>query len=245
MIRCIEEYSTNAWPALQTLLYDGWVARFSHGFTRRANAVYPLYVSTLPLDEKIPACEALYAAQGLSVCFKMTTASQPASLDETLAARGYLLEAPTSVQMVSLRLMPETSTGNVEISAKPSTEWLQEYGGMSGLAADRQTAHEQILALIQLSCAYASVRQEGRLVACGLGVLQDGYLGIFDIVTAAEYRRQGYARQLVNALMAWGKRQEGHTAYLQVMKNNPPALSLYAGLGFREIYPYWYRVKHL
>ena len=243
MIRCIEEYSTNAWPALQTLLQDGWVLRFANGFTRRANSVYPLYPTTLPLDEKISACEALYHAQGLPTCFKMTPASQPAGLDDALLARGYLLEAPTSVQQLDLRALPVEALADVEVAPRPSAEWLLEFGSMSGSSEQHQAAHQQILASILYPCGYAALRCQGQLASCGLAVLQDGCLGLFDIVTAPAYRRQGYASQLVSALLRWGKRQGAHTAYLQVMQDNAPALNLYASLGFQEIYPYWYRVE--
>ena len=56
-IQRIEELSINAWPALQTMLYAGWVLRFAAGYTRRANSINPLYGSTIEVGEKIQACE--------------------------------------------------------------------------------------------------------------------------------------------------------------------------------------------
>jgi ribosomal protein S18 acetylase RimI-like enzyme len=75
-----------------------------------------------------------------------------------------------------------------------------------------------------------------------MGVLQGQFVGLFDIVTDADFRRQGFGKQLMLSLLAWGKRNGAHTAYLQVMLNNEPALRLYSGFGFKEIYPYWYRI---
>lgn len=243
MIRTMEELSMNAWPALQTLLYDGWVLRFADGYTRRANSVNPIYPSTAALDDKIRACEGLYAQRGLPACFKMTAESTPSGLDEALAARGYALDAPTSVQVLDLRAaQPEPST-QVEIAPAASVEWNAGFSQASGLAAQRRAIHEQMLAAILLPSAYAGLRQEGRLACFGLAVAQDGYVGLFDILTAAAQRRKGHARRLVSALLDWARQQGAHTAYLQVMLNNAPALDLYAGLGFREVYRYWYRVK--
>ena len=87
MIRHIEELALNAWPALQTLLLDGWVVRFANGYTRRANSVNPLYASEQDTDAKLRACEQFYRDRGLKVVFKMTAASQPDGLDALLAAR--------------------------------------------------------------------------------------------------------------------------------------------------------------
>ena len=39
----IEELSINAFPAILTELYDGWILRYSNGYTYRGNSVNPLY----------------------------------------------------------------------------------------------------------------------------------------------------------------------------------------------------------
>jgi len=69
--RFLEELTLNAWPPLETLLFDGWLLSFSDGYTRRANSIHPLYLSHLPLQAKIAACEAIYAARGLARVFKL------------------------------------------------------------------------------------------------------------------------------------------------------------------------------
>jgi N-acetylglutamate synthase len=57
LIQRIEELSVNALPALQTVVYDGWVLRFSEGYTKRANSISPLYHAHMDLIEKIRKCE--------------------------------------------------------------------------------------------------------------------------------------------------------------------------------------------
>ena len=106
--RRIEELTLNGWPALQTVLLDGWVLRFADGYTRRANSVNPLYpsgeVGDSPerLARKVEQCEALYAQRGLDTVFKLTEASEPAGLDALLERRGYEREATTSVQLAEI-----------------------------------------------------------------------------------------------------------------------------------------------
>ena len=90
---------------------------------------------------------------------------------------------------------------------------------------------------------FVSITSNDRIVACGLGVLQSGYIGLFDIVTDRDFRNRGYGEQIVNSILDWGKQNQAHTSYLQVMLNNVPALHLYSKLGFIEQYQYWYRIK--
>jgi ribosomal protein S18 acetylase RimI-like enzyme len=260
VIRTIEELSLNAWPAWQTLLVGGWVVRFAGGYTRRANSVIPLYPVQGDVDQQIAACETLYRAQDLPVIFKMTSACTPPDLDERLAARGYAFDAHTSVQVLDLGDTRFAPPENLTLNTSPDADWQAAFQRMHHLEGEAALRHARILEQILPQTGYATLAVGSQVMgtpsgaryprhtqevsaACGLGVLQDGYLGLFDIITAEDQRRRGYGRQIMAGLLAWGKGQGAHTAYLQVMLNNSPALALYAGLGFREIYRYWYRVK--
>jgi ribosomal protein S18 acetylase RimI-like enzyme len=243
LIRSIEELSINAWPALQTLLYDGWVLRFADGYSRRANSVSPLYPSTRDIEEKIDACEQLYRSRSLGTTFKMTAHSRPEELDMFLAKRGYQAEAHTSVQLLDLASWQATVSGEVILADEPTETWLEAFWRMSNTAAEHHATNRQMLRLIVPQKRFASITVDGRVIACGLGVVQDGLIGLFDIITDPNGRRQGHGQRLIETLLEWGKQQKAQRGYLQVMLNNPAALALYAKLGYREAYRYWYRIK--
>ena len=239
----MEELSLDAWASLQTMLYDGWVIRFANGYTKRANSVNPLYSSNIDLEEKLPFCENLYRERNLPAVFKLTRAVHPDDLDDRLAERGYQKDSLTSVQTVDLQVSDLQVPLTAELQESLSDDWLGNFCAMSAISeAQRKTLREILLNIIPRRC-FVSLTSKGRVVACGLGVLQSGYIGLFDIVTDPDFRRRGYGQQVVTGILAWGKENGAKMAYLQVMLNNPPALQLYAKLGFREQYKYWYRIK--
>jgi GNAT superfamily N-acetyltransferase len=59
--------------------------------------------------------------------------------------------------------------------------------------------------------------QLGKVVACGLGVLEGLYVGLYDIITAPAWRNQGLGHALVHDILAWGKQGGARTAYLRPM----------------------------
>src|SRR5690348_12290502 len=102
-ITLLEELSLNAWPGHHTLLLDGWLLRFSEGYTNRANSVNPIYSgSDTDLEKKIKACEDFYIPKKLSTIFKLTPATLPSNLEMILTANGYSKSNATSVQTVEL-----------------------------------------------------------------------------------------------------------------------------------------------
>lgn len=242
-IRLWEEITLNAWPALQTVLMDGWVVRFANGYTKRANSVNPLYPSSQPLKRKIEACERLYFARGLKSVFKITPASLPSELDAVLAGSGYGREGRTGVQVLPLEQWTRDREKGVELYGDFAADWHGAYCVMNGIAPEHHDTVGQLLALQFQDKRLAVLRREGQVAACGLGVKQDRFLGIFDVVVNPRQRRQGCGKAVAEALLAWGKQEGARKAYLQVMTENEPALRLYAGLGFQEEYQYWYRVR--
>lgn len=243
MATIIEELSLNAWAALQTVLYDGWILRFANGYTKRANSVNPLYPSALDPEEKISFCERLYQGQELPVVFKITPLAASARLEERLSVRGYRKDSLTSVQVRELGSAALQMAPEVRLQKDMSAGWLDSFCRMSGVSEANQETLRQILSNIVPSHCFVSLRAHDNIIACGLGVLQSGCLGLFDIVTEQAWRGRGYGRQVVESLLAWGQQNGAQKAYLQVMLNNPPALHLYASMGFAETYQYWYRIQ--
>ncbi len=244
-IRLMEEIALNAWPALQTMLMDGWVVRFANGYTKRANCVNPLYVSAEPLKRKIEACERLYFARGLKSVFKITPASLPAELDAVLAGDGYGREARTGVQILNLDQWAIDRDKGVELYSDFAADWHGAYCMMNGIAPEHHETVGRLLELQFQDKRLAVLRREGKVAACGLGVKQDRFLGIFDIVVNPKMRRQGFGKAVVEGLLTWGKQEGARTAYLQVTVENEPARQLYEKMGFYEEYQYWYRVKQV
>jgi N-acetylglutamate synthase len=242
-IRELETLSFRAWPALESRFYDGWLLRFSEGYTRRANSVNPVYGHSADLEHKVAQCEAFYVHKDLNPCFKMTDAVLPADLDDYLAHHGYTRDAPTSVQTIALDQADTVHDHPVVINTQLSERWLADFAQLNGVDGRYMLSMRQMLRCIVPQTCYISLEEGGRAVAVGLGVLDDSTIGLFDIVIAPYRRRQGLGLALVKSLLHWGKTNGAQQAYLQVMADNVPALQLYRKVGFREVYQYWYRIK--
>ncbi len=241
-LRALEERALNAWPSLQQLVYDGWLLRFSQGYTRRANSVVPLYGSQLDLRQKVEVCRENYARRGLPTVFKMLPFAQAETLDQILEASGFESEAETSVQTCALYSLCELAAGEAREVEVPPSQWLEGYARLSAVAADDRDRLQAIIEHIAPPTCYMQLRHQGQVVTCGMGVVEGGYVGIFSLVTAPELRGRGYGRQLLGAIARWALARGAERAYLQVMPENEVASQLYCKLGFAECYRYWYRV---
>lgn len=240
--RRIEEAGLNSWPALQQLLFDGWLIRFAQGYTKRANSVTPLYPSLLPIEEKVAWCEHLYQEKQLPAIFRLLSFSEESQhLDQFLAQRGYASLDRTLVW--SLTLPSEPALENPTLQTLALADWLPIYTQWSNRPSLLQHVHHELLERIASPHIYVALYQQGACVACGLGVLEHETFGLFDIVTDPKQRRKGYGTQLVTGLLNWGQQHGAQSAYLQVTEANLAAQQMYTKLGFQESYQYWYRIR--
>jgi ribosomal protein S18 acetylase RimI-like enzyme len=138
-------------------------------------------------------------------------------LNTTLENRGYASAALTSVQIAELPPGLETDT-SVALIERLDPAWFDAFNRLSVTPVRFQPTMKNLLEKIAPPHAFAS------------------------IIVDSQVRNQGLGRRVVSRLLDWARtKQAAHTAHLAVMCDNAPALRLYAKLGFREVYTYWYR----
>ncbi len=243
-IRLIEESSLNTWPSLHNLYYDGWILRFSKGYTKRSNSVNPIYSSTLEIGEKIQHCELLYVEPLNKVIFKITPIVQPNSLDDILESKNYQKIDDTSVQKLDLALSKKKKSIHIhKISSKPDLDWIQCYCNFHQVYDKDFTIFNNFINKIQLPAIFVSIYKKHNCIGCGLGILDNGNLWIYNLLVNSEFRNMGIGTEIMNLLLLKGKAIGAKFSYLQVVKANTKALKLYSRIGYKEIYNYWYRIK--
>ena len=240
LVRAIEERGFNSWPALRTLLVDGWVVRLSDGHTRRANSASPFSASRLAPEALIAAIEPLFRQAALRPVFRITPLAAPAMV-RRLVATGWRDDDPSLGMFASDPL--GAADPAVIFESRASEAWvaaaMEAYGhGEKGAAALRR-----MLPLIAVPVAFATLIEAGEPLAFGLAAAERGMVGLHDIVVVPKARGRGLGRRLVAALIDWGRRRGAPQAYLLVREGNQPARALYRSLGFAETYRYANMVK--
>ena len=236
----LEERGCNAWPALRSAIVGGWLLRFSEGYSKRANSGCAL-PGAAPLQAVLPEIEQRYARAGLPCCIRLTPLAPDGSAT-LLASRGWTMVDETSVQVADLAAFsPTRPPGGIVLSPRVSDSWAEGFAAASPRPDLRAASLLRMLQAIGSPTAFGTVRDPaGDPLAFGLGVLERGAVGLFDIVTAPAHRGKGHGRAMVEALLDWGRSNGAGAAYLQVTTGNVPALGLYGSLGFGEAYRYVY-----
>ena len=239
LVQACETRLVNAWPSFENQLAEGWVLRFAGGYSKRANACSPLRPGCRLDDELIDHVVAQYLAHKIRPVFRLTSLEAPGT-DALLERRGFELYDP-SYGMVAPLGADHLPNPEVEIAERPSTAWVTEIASAYGGDKADDALLMRIVSLIRQRAGFATIALDERSVAWGLGVVERGFVGLFDIVVLPDFRGLGLSRTIVNALLGWGRQGGAHTAYLQVREENEVARALYRSLGFTDAYRYTHR----
>lgn len=249
MNRRIEELSMNAWPALNTYFYDGWVLRATKRYTKRANSIYPLYEGVKEFPEKVAFCESFYKDLAMPTTFKLHDGEAHHALDIYLEDQGYHVLTPTDVLIKDLRDFKLEGDLTYEVVHGYSEKWADHYGDIicgkdtSDRSMQVRALQKTMLQSIVAPSFYVFIEADGQVIASGNGVVEDGYLGVFNLVVEEAYRAKGYGRLAMLSILEEGKKLGASKSYLQVICNNEVAENLYRSLGYDQLYRYWYRRK--
>lgn len=240
LILGLESRLLNAWPSFDYQLYDGWILRLANGYSKRANSATPFTPGAKLDDALIDHMIEQFLIANVRPTFRLP-GLEAEGVDDLLRARGFEAIEPTFVLTALIDgqgdLDPE-----VLLESDVTKRWVKEtaasYGGDK---SDDETLIE-IVSRIRQKAAFATLHLDDRAVAWGLGVTERGYVGLYDIVVAPDLRGIGLGRRIVASLIAWGRTQGAHTAYLQVREENAVARALYDDFGFSPAYRYLHRV---
>ncbi|MDF2572921.1 MAG: acetyltransferase [Sporomusa sp.] len=243
-IQLIEELAANSWPAHIQQTLGSWRLRANMGVTKRANCVYAS--GSFPEYGKwMDVVEDFYRRRSLLPCFYISETS-PAELDGILHSRGYrkAFECCTMVSSCSevMARSAESDQFICEFAGEASSEWIYDFMRLEGYSSDRYEGYGHIFSAIGPKKSFVSLRDNGNLIALGTVVVERGWAGLSNIVVDAEHRGKGAATDLLRSLVNWSVCNGADQLYLQVLKDNSPALSLYRKHGFTPLFEHHYRL---
>ena len=205
---------------------ESWVLLSSALPNRRPNAAH-LLGDVDDVAAAVDEVEGWYAERGKHPLFKVTPLTPTAVTDE-LARRGY--KGSHGADVYELANLEGFDT-SARVSLASDNEWFEIVG--IGDPSAFVAAHK--------GDDLAWARIPG--IAAGLGVRQGDTVGIFNMATVPEHRRHGHGSEVLRSILAWGRTQGATRAFLQVVRSNTAAVSLYRKNGFAFVYEYQYWTK--
>jgi RimJ/RimL family protein N-acetyltransferase len=213
-IRATEHAAALAWPGIERRWLDGWLLRAAGGHSHRANSAVPLGVEAG--THSVPAIIDWYTQRGqtpwLSVPDRLLTLPR---------------EVPPHLEtVVMVRDLPAGEPdATVGLAPRPDATWLALY--------ERQMSVDVLTAVVDGDVVFAT-RGDAAVGRAAITAAPDGtrWAGMSAVRVADQRRREGHARALCLALMAWAADRGAHRCYVQVLVDNAPAIALYEQLGF-------------
>ena len=237
LVRACEERLVNVWPAVSTLLMDGWAVRFANGYSGRANSASAIIPEAAMDRSLLGAIEQLYRDAGLKPCVRVTPLAAGA-VEPLLVETGYRIKDQSAMMVRPLSGAGFALDPRLRIESAPGRRWL---AGVSERQEPSKRSADHLFAIVgqlRVPAAFATLVIDGRPVGFGMAAIDRGFSEIGSVMLDAGHRGQGLGRALVDGLLAWAESEGAERAFLQVDVTNAVASKLYASQGFAEICRY-------
>ncbi len=249
-IEDLERAAALHWQAPETERLGDWLLRAAEGFTGRANSALPLGDPGVPLPEAVAAAEDWYRRRALPPMIVVPAVlhpaghhrgSPPGSLEDLLTERGWLPRpGPAFVMTAAIADIPVGTGTDVHLDPEPDGSWLTLYRYRG---QDLPPIARTLLTSAPWQ-AFASVRRDGRAVACGrisvAGAPGQQWGAITAVQVDPAWQRQGLGAALTSALAAAAAGRGARHVLLQVETGNAAGRALYVRCGFRHSHRYHY-----
>ncbi len=235
------------WQAPETERLGDWLLRAAEGFTGRANSALPVGDPGVPLPEAVATVQDWYRRRALPPMIVVPGVLQegtpPAPLENLLAERRWQPRpGPAFVMTAAIADIPARPDNDVHLTPEPDASLfaLYRYRGQD-LPPIART-----LFMSAPWQAFATVRRDGRAVACGRISVAGAPGEQWGAITAVEVDpggpRPGLGAALTSALAAAAAGRGAPCVLLQVETGNAPARALYVRCGFRDSHRYHYLI---
>ncbi len=244
----LERANLNCFPSLMAHHDGSWISRLSPGGSaRRINSLN--FYDAEGGDEaerRLNLVRARFRRHD-TVFHVRWTPLVPTGVDQVLTSQNYARIDETLVLTRAIWVLGDTEVPKgYKLYEVPLDEWIYKFAQISGakqggsLSVGLQTLLEALSRVTVELLGLVLENEENTPAAALLGVVDGDLLGIFDVVTSEQHRRQGLAYALMCEVQRLGAVRGADTAWLQVVADNVAAVELYDSLGYREAYAYHY-----
>jgi ribosomal protein S18 acetylase RimI-like enzyme len=236
--RLTEERLVNLWPAVSTLMMDGWAVRIANGYSARANAASAITPGATMDARMLREIERLYRNAGLAPTIRITPVAH-GSVEPLLIAERYRLKDESLTMTAEISACRDSArAASIFIERAPCRAWL---AGVSARQEASKRSADHLLAIvgqIRLPAGFATLRVGSVEIGFGMTAIDRGWAELGSILLDAGHRGKGHGRALVEALLIFAATNGAQHAFLQVTKDNATARSLYRKLGFEDRFAY-------
>jgi GNAT superfamily N-acetyltransferase len=243
LVRRLEAAGFRAWPAANVTFDGSWQLRLTPGHpSKRLNCLVPLDpADSRDMLPRIRSAETIFAAHGLKVAIRQSPLCPP-GLPDVLVGDGWARRHRTLVMAADL---DEIDYGH-GMDHLPTHD-IQRFSEACIRIDDGRDTTASVLGTIIGSIEPAAglflMEDADGPKAVGICVQDNDLAGLQQVVVEQSVRRRGLGLELVSAALRWAKLRGARRAWLQVIADNQPALTLYDRIGFKPVYDYAYWQK--